>query len=104
MDVKRRLGLLLAGTVVGTSILVSAPALSDEGQFAAAACDAAAIERPAGAVGGNQKQATAARRKRPTPNSRPTSLSNRRRAPASCEHSASSLAADVPVPTKVPPS
>ena len=33
MDVKRKLGLLLAGTVLGTSILVSAPAFSDEAQL-----------------------------------------------------------------------
>lgn len=33
MDVKRRLGLLLAGTVLGTSILVSAPAFADDAQL-----------------------------------------------------------------------
>ena len=33
MDVNRRLGLLLAGTVVGTSILVCTPAFSDEAQL-----------------------------------------------------------------------
>ena len=33
MDVKRRLGLLLAGTVIGTSILVSAPAFADDAQL-----------------------------------------------------------------------
>ena len=33
MDVKRRLGLLLAGTVIGTSILVSAPAFADDVQL-----------------------------------------------------------------------
>jgi hypothetical protein len=33
MDVKRRLGVLLTGTVVGTSILVSTPAFSDEAQL-----------------------------------------------------------------------
>ena len=33
MDVKRRLALLLAGTVVGTSILVSRPAFADEAQL-----------------------------------------------------------------------
>ena len=33
MGIKRRLGKLLAGTVVGTSILISAPAFSDEAQL-----------------------------------------------------------------------
>jgi prefoldin subunit 5 len=33
MDVKRRLGLLLAGTVLGTSILISAPAFADDAQL-----------------------------------------------------------------------
>ena len=33
MNVKRRLGLLLAGTVIGTSILVSAPAFTDDTQL-----------------------------------------------------------------------
>ena len=33
MDFKRRLGLLLAGTVLGTSILVSAPAFADDVQL-----------------------------------------------------------------------
>jgi hypothetical protein len=33
MDVKRRLGFLLAGTVLGTSILVSAPAFADDAQL-----------------------------------------------------------------------
>jgi hypothetical protein len=33
MDVKRRLGILLAGTVFGTSVLVSAPAFADDAQM-----------------------------------------------------------------------
>ncbi len=33
MDVKTRLGLLLAGTVLGTSILISAPAFADDAQL-----------------------------------------------------------------------
>src|SRR5215467_2368510 len=33
MDVKRRLGMLLAGTVLGTSFLVSAPAFADDAQL-----------------------------------------------------------------------
>ena len=33
MDVKRRLGLLLAGKVLGTSILISAPAFADDAQL-----------------------------------------------------------------------
>jgi hypothetical protein len=33
MDVKRRVGLLLAGTVLGTSILISAPAFADDAQL-----------------------------------------------------------------------
>ena len=33
MDVKQRLGLLLAGTVLGTSILVSGPAFADDAQL-----------------------------------------------------------------------
>ena len=33
MDVKRRLGLLLAGTVLGTSFLISAPAFADDAQL-----------------------------------------------------------------------
>ena len=33
MDVKRRLGLLLAGTVLGTSFLVSVPAFADDAQL-----------------------------------------------------------------------
>jgi hypothetical protein len=33
MDVKRRLGILLAGTVFGTSFLVSAPAFADDAQL-----------------------------------------------------------------------
>ncbi len=33
MDVKRRLGILLAGTVLGTSFLVSAPAFADDAQL-----------------------------------------------------------------------
>ena len=46
MDVNRRLGLLLAGTVLGTSILVSAPAFADDAQLAAAdQCHAAPADR-----------------------------------------------------------
>ena len=33
MNVKRRLGILLAGTVLGTSFLVSAPAFADDAQL-----------------------------------------------------------------------
>jgi hypothetical protein len=33
MDIKRRLGMLLAGTVLGTSVLVSAPAFADDAQL-----------------------------------------------------------------------
>ena len=33
MDVKRRLGLLLAGTVLGTSFLISVPAFADDAQL-----------------------------------------------------------------------
>ena len=52
MDVKRRLGLLLAGTVIGTSILVSAPAFADDAQLQQ---QIDSLQRQLQAIGGGRK-------------------------------------------------
>ena len=96
MDVKRRLGLLLAGTMVGTSILVSTPAFSDEAQLQQQinAMQQQLVQMQ-NQLAATQKQAKAAANKadevqqaQATAPSIPPNLYN----------------ADMPVPTKGPPS
>ena len=104
MDVKRRLGLLLAGTVLGTSILVSAPAFADDAQLQqqidamqrqlqAMQAQLAETKRQAKAAAQQAQQtqqAQQAQQQQPQniPSNIPPNL----------------YAADVPIPTKGPPS
>ena len=101
MDVKRRLGLLLAGTVLGTSILVSAPAFADDAQ----------LQQQIMPCSGSCRRC---RRSWLRPRSRPRRPRSRRNRPnRRSKQQAQNLPAnippnlynaDVPVPTKGPPS
>jgi TolA-binding protein len=101
MDVKRRLGLLLAGTVLGTSILVSAPAFADDAQLQQ---QINAMQRQLQAMqdqlAETKKQAKAAAQQ-----AQQTQQAQQQQAqniPANI--SPNLYAADVPIPTKGPPS
>ena len=107
MDVKRRLGLLLAGTMVGTSILVSTPAFSDEAQLQQ---QINAMQQQLNALQAQlaqtKKQATAAGQQA----TKAQQQANVAQQQASASQQAvpyispDIYAADVPVPTKGPPS
>src|ERR1700720_3054501 len=101
MDVKRRLGLLLAGTVHGTSFLVSAPAFADDAQLQqqidamqrqlqVMQAQLAETKRQAKAAAQQAEQAQQAQQQQAQnpPANIPPNL----------------YAADVPIPTKGPPS
>jgi len=107
MDVKRRLGLLLAGTVVGTSILVCTPAFSDEAQLQQ---QINAMQQQLNALQAQlaqtKKQATAAGQQA----TKAQQQANVAQQQASASQQAvpyippDIYAADVPIPTKGPPS
>jgi len=107
MDMKRRLGLLLAGTVVGTSILVCTPAFSDEAQLQQ---QINAMQQQLNALQAQlaqtKKQATAAGQQA----TKAQQQANVAQQQASASQQAvpyippDIYAADVPIPTKGPPS
>src|SRR6476469_2816605 len=101
MDVNRRLGLLLAGTVLGTSILVSAPAFADDTQLQQ---QIDAMQRQLqvmqAQLAETKKQAKAAAQQ-----AQQAQEAQQQQAPALPTNVPPNLyAADVPVPTKGPPS
>jgi hypothetical protein len=96
MDVKRRVGLLLAGTVLGTSILISAPAFADDAQLQQQinAMQQQLVQMQ-NQLAATQKQAKAAANK----------ADEVQQAQASAPSIPPTLYnADMPVPTKGPPS
>ena len=101
MDFKRRLGLLLAGTVFGTSILISAPAFADDAQLQQ---QINSMQRQLQAMQAQlketKKQASAAAQQ-----AQQTQQAQQQQAqniPANIPPNL--YAADVPIPTKGPPS
>src|ERR1700722_18158074 len=101
MDVKRRLGLLLAGTVLGTSILISVPAFADDAQLQQ---QIDSMQRQLQAMQAQlketKKQASAAAQQ-----AQQTQQAQQQQAqniPANIPPNL--YAADVPIPTKGPPS
>ena len=101
MDFKRRLGLLLAGTVFGTSILISAPAFADDAQLQQ---QIDSMQRQLQAMQAQlketKKQASAAAQQ-----AQQTQQAQQQQAqniPANIPPNL--YAADVPIPTKGPPS
>ena len=105
MDFKRRLGLLLAGTVLGTSILISAPAFADDAQLQQ---QINAMQRQLQAMqdqlAETKKQAkAAAQQAQQTQQAQPRS--NRGRTATTAQNLPANIppnlyAADVPIPTK----
>ena len=109
MNVKRRLGLLLAGTVVGTSILVSAPAFADDAQLQqqidamqrqlqAMQAQLAETKRQAKAAAQQAQQTQQAHQQA----QQAQQVQQAQNIPANIPPSL--YAADVPIPTKGPPS
>ena len=109
MDVKRRLGLLLAGTVLGTSILVSAPAFADDAQLQqqidamqrqlqAMQAQLAETKRQAKAAAQQAQQNQQAQQQA----QQAQQVQQAQNVPATVPPNL--YAADVPVPTKGPPS
>ena len=105
MDVKRRLGLLLAGTVLGTSILISVPAFADDAelqqqidamqrQLQAMQAQLAETKRQAKAAAQQAQQTHQAQQAQ--------QVQQAQNIPANIPPSL--YAADVPIPTKGPPS
>ena len=104
MDFKRRLGLLLAGTVLGTSILVSAPAFADDAQLQQ---QINAMQQQLQAMQAQlketKKQATAAAQQaQQTQQAQQAQQVQAQNIPANIPPNL--YAADVPIPTKGPPS
>jgi hypothetical protein len=104
MDVKRRLGLLLAGTVLGTSILVSGPAFADDAQLQQ---QINAMQRQLQAMqdqlAETKRQAkAAAQQAQQTQQAQQAQQQQAQNIPANIPPNL--YAADVPVPTKGPPS
>ena len=104
MDVKRRLGLLLAGTVLGTSILVSAPAFADDAQLQQ---QINAMQRQLQAMqdqlAETKKQAkAAAQQAQQTQQAQQAQQQQAQNIPANIPPNL--YAADMPIPTKGPPS
>ena len=104
MDFKRRLGLLLAGTVLGTSILISAPAFADDAQLQQ---QINAMQRQLQAMqdqmAETKKQAkAAAQQAQQTQQAQQEQQQQAQNLPANI--SPNLYNADVPVPTKGPPS
>ena len=107
MNVKRRLRSLLAGTVVGTSILVAAPAFADDAQLQQ---QINAMQQQLNAVQAQlaqtKKQATAARQQATDAQQQANITEQQVRA---AQQAAPNIppnlyAADMPIPTKGPPS
>ena len=105
MNVKRRLGLLLAGTVLGTSILISVPAFADDAQLQqqidamqrqlqAMQAQLAETKRQAKAAAQQAQQTQQAQQAQ--------QVQQAQNAPATIPPNL--YAADMPVPTKGPPS
>ena len=108
MDVKRRLGLLLAGTVLGTSILISAPAFADDAQLQQ---QIDAMQRQLQAMQAQlaetKRQAKAAAQQAQQTAGQPSSqqaqqVQQAQNTPANIPPNL--YAADMPMPTKGPPS
>ena len=107
MHIKRRMGILLAGTALGTSFLVSAPAFSDEAQLQQ---QINAMQQQLNALQAQlaqtKKQATGARHQATDAQQQ----ANVAQQQASAAQQAvpnippALYAADVPIPTKGPPS
>jgi hypothetical protein len=108
MDVKRRLGLLLAGTVLGTSILISVPAFADDAQLQqqidamqrqlqAMQAQLAETKRQAKAAAQQAQQTQQAQQAQQV-----QQVQQAQNAPATIPPNL--YAADVPIPTKGPPS
>jgi hypothetical protein len=96
MDVKTRLGLLLAGTVLGTSILISAPALADDAQ----------LQQQINAM---QQQLQQMQNQLATTQKQAKAAANKADEVQQAQNAAPSIPpnlynADMPVPTKGPPS
>ena len=102
MDVKRRLGLLLAGTVLGTSFLISAPAFADDAQLQQ---QINAMQRQLQAMqdqlAETKKQAKAAAQQAQQ-TQQAQQVQQAQNIPANIPPNL--YAADVPIPTKGPPS
>jgi hypothetical protein len=100
MDVKRRLGILLAGTVLGTSFLVSAPAFADDAQLQQ---QIDAMQRQLQAMQ-NQLAETKRQAKAAAQQAQETQAVQQQQAQQLNNIPPNLYAADVPVPTKGPPS
>src|SRR6185312_15808429 len=101
MDVKRRLGFLLAGTVLGTSILVSAPAFADDAQLQQ---QISAMQRQL-QVMQDQLAETKKQAKAAAQQAQQTQAAQQQQAQAQPVNIPANLyAADVPIPTKSGPS
>src|SRR5580693_8129537 len=102
MDVKRRLGILLAGTVLGTSFLISVPAFADDAQLQQ---QINAMQRQLQAMQ-DQLAETKKQAKAAAPQAQQTQQAQQaqqaQNLPASIPPNL--YAADVPIPTKGPPS
>src|SRR6516225_4207672 len=101
MDIKRRLGILLAGTVLGTSFLDSAPAFADDAQLQK---QIDAMQRQLkvmqAQLAETKKQAKAAAQQ-----AQQTQAAQQQQAQGQPLNVPANLyAADMPVPTKGPPS
>src|SRR6516225_7444719 len=105
MDIKRRLGILLAGTVLGTAFLVSAPAFADDAQLQQ---QIDAMQRQLqvmqAQLAETKKQARAAAQQ-----AQQTQAAQQQQAAQQAQGQppnipANLYAADMPVPTKGPPS
>ena len=100
MDVKRRLGLLLAGTVLGTSFLVSAPAFADDAQLQQ---QINAMQQQLQAMQ-NQLAETKRQAKAAAQQAQETQAAQQQQAQQLNNIPPNLYAADVPIPTKGPPS
>jgi len=100
MDVKRRLGLLLAGTVLGTSFLVSAPAFADDTQLQQ---QINAMQQQLQAMQ-NQLAETKRQAKAAAQQAQETQAAQQQQAQQLNNIPPNLYAADVPIPTKGPPS
>src|SRR5690348_2245018 len=104
MDVKRRVGLLLAGTVLGTSILVSAPAFADDAQLQQ---QIDSMQRQLQVMQAQLKEtkkqaSVAAQQAQQTQQAQQAQQQQAQNVPANIPPNL--YAADVPIPTKGPPS
>ena len=100
MDVKRRLGILLAGTVLGTSFLISAPAFADDAQLQQ---QINAMQRQL-QVMQDQLAETKKQAKAAAQQAQQTQAAQQQAQAQPVNIPANLYAADMPVPTKGPPS